>query len=66
LNGVRPLQRCRVPLVGRTPRAPEASRQAREWVIRQQATTPDLFDLNPADFVTGQVLYVDGGITASQ
>jgi len=47
------------------PRAPEASRQAREWVIRQQATS-DLFDLSAADFVTGQVLFVDGGIAASQ
>jgi len=36
-------------------RAPEASRQAREWVIRQPAATPDLFDL------TDKVAFIAGG-----
>ena len=36
-------------------RAPEASRQAREWELRQQAITPDLFDL------TDKVAFIAGG-----
>jgi len=42
-----------------------------DGIVRQQATTPDLFDLTDkvafiAGFVTGQVLCVDGGTGASQ